>query len=91
MVCIEELHQQLGSSVLERLEGLHAKPAQLRQLQERFNHLAANSEAVQDFPLFQAVTVETVARRPGSAISRSDCSSQVSMLIAEVCWVTHVS
>ncbi|DBB01644.1 hypothetical protein WJX77_005003 [Trebouxia sp. C0004] len=76
MVCIEELHQQLGSTVLERLEDLHAKPAQLKQLQERFNNLAANSEAVQDFPLFQAVTVETVVRRPGSVTSRSDCSSQ---------------
>ncbi len=82
MVCIEELHQQLGSTVLERLEVLRAKPAQLKQLQERFDHLAANSEAVQDFPLFQAVTVETVSRRPGSVTSRSDCSSQVSMLRA---------
>jgi hypothetical protein len=79
MVCIEELHQQLGSTVLERLEALHAKPA---QLQERFNRLAANSEAVQDFPLFQAVTVETGARRPGSATSRSDGSSQVSIMRA---------
>ncbi|KAL0035610.1 hypothetical protein WJX79_002530 [Trebouxia sp. C0005] len=76
MVCIEELHQQLGSTVLERLEALHAKPAQLKQLQERFNHLAASSEAVQDFPLFKAVTVETGARQPGSVTSRSDCSSQ---------------
>lgn len=82
MVCIEELHQQLGSTVLERLEALHAKPAQLKQLQERFSRLAANSEAVQDFPLFQAVTVETAARRPGSVTSRADCSSQVSMLTA---------
>lgn len=82
MVCIEELHQQLGSSVLDQLEALHAKPAQLKQLQERFSRLAANSKAVQDFPLFQAVTVETAARRPGSATSRSDCSSQVSMLRA---------
>ena len=91
MVCIEELHQQLGSTVLERLAFLHAKPAQLKQLQQRFNHLAANSEAVQDFPLFQAVTLETVARRPGSATSRSDCSSQVSMLRAQGCWAIHVS
>lgn len=82
MVCIEELHQQLGSTVLERLEALHAKPAQLKQLHERFNHLAASSEAVQDFPLFKAVTVETGARQPGSVTSRSDCSSQVSMLRA---------
>lgn len=77
MACIEELHQQLGSTVLESLEALMAKPAQLKELQSRFSHLAANSETVQDFPLFQAVTAETPLRRPGSVTSRSDCSSQV--------------
>ena len=77
MGCIEELHQQLGSVVMAKLEALNAKPAQLKQLQARFGSLAISGEVVQDFPLFQAVTAEPSVRRPGSVTSRSDSSTQV--------------
>lgn len=76
--CIEELHQQLGGVVMAKLEALHAKPAQLKQLQTRLGQLAISSDTVQDFPLFQAVTGEPSGRRPGSMTSRSDSSTQVS-------------
>ena len=79
MDCIEELHQQLGSTVLENLEALNTKPARLKELQSRLSQLSANSDAVQDFPLFQAVTAETPVRQPGSVTSRSECSSQASL------------
>lgn len=76
--CIEELHQQLGSVVMAKLEALNAKPAQLKQLQTRLGQLALSGETMQDFPLFQAVTGEPSGRRPGSMTSRSDSSTQVS-------------
>ena len=77
MACVEELHQQLGSTVLENLAALHTKPAQLKELQARFSQLSANSEAVREFPLFQAVTADPPANRPGSVTSRSNSSTQV--------------
>ena len=80
MTCIEELHQQLGSVVMSKLEALNAKPAQLKQLQTRFGQLAISGEVLQDFPLFQTVTAEPSVRRPGSVTSRSDSSSQVRLL-----------
>lgn len=65
---------------MAKLEALHAKPAQLKQLQARLGQLAISSDTVQDFPLFQAVTGEPSGRRPGSMTSRSDSSTQVSFL-----------
>ena len=76
--CIEELHQQLGQPVLDRLQHLNVKPAQLKELHTRLERLAVSSEAVQDFPLFQAVTAKPVLGRLGSMTSRSDSSTQVS-------------
>ena len=85
--CIEELHQQLGSIVMAKLEALNAKPAQLKQLQARFGQLAISGEIVQDFPLFQPVTAEPSVRRPGSVTSRSDSSTQVGLLSTlELAW-----
>ena len=78
MTCIEELHQQLGDTVRQHLQVLNTKPAQVKELQARFSHLAANSQAVHDFPLFHPVTVETPVKRLGSLSSRSDGSGQVS-------------
>lgn len=87
MTCIEELHQQLGGTVVAKLEALNVKPAQLRQLQARLQQLAISGETVQDFPLFQAVTAEPHGRRPGSATSRSDRSAQVRLdLPTEACF-----
>lgn len=77
MTCIEEMHQQLGGTVVAKLEALNVKPAQLKQLQARLQQVAISGETVQDFPLFQAVTAEPNGRRPGSATSRSDSSTQV--------------
>lgn len=81
MTCIEELHQQLGGVVVAKLEALSVKPAQLKQLQARFQQLAISGETVQDFPLFQAVTAEPSGRRAGSATSRSDSSTQVRLCL----------
>ena len=87
MACVEELHQQLGSVVMAKLEALNAKPAQLKQLQARFGQLAISGEIVQHFPLFQAVTAEPSVRRPGSVTSRSDSSTQVGFLSTlELAW-----
>ena len=77
MDCIQELHQQLGGSVLDRLEALSVKPAQLKELQTRLGQLAASSEAIQAFPLFHAVTAEGSRRQAGSITSRSESSNQV--------------
>ena len=77
MDCIEELYQQLGDTVLKQLEALPIQPAQLKGLQARLNQLSSNSQVVQDYPLFQAVTAESEAQQLDSMTSRSDCSSQV--------------
>ena len=80
MACIQELHQQLGSVVMTKLEALNAKPAQLKQLQACFGQLALSGKTVQDFPLFQPVSAELPVRCPGSVTSRSDSSTQVGFL-----------
>ena len=77
MACIEELHEQLGSVALDRLDDFSIRPAQLKELHTRLGQLADSSQAIQDFPLFQAVTAEPTLRRLGSATSRSDSSTQV--------------
>ena len=77
MDCIEELHQQLGDTVMDHLQVLPIQPAQLKGLQARFSQLSSNSQIVQDYPLFQAVTTEPEAQQLDSMTSRSDCSSQV--------------
>ena len=83
--CIEELHQQLGATVLEQLEALSVQPERLESLQARLAQLSSKSQLLPDYPLFQAVTAEGGVKGTGSVTSKSDCSSQV-IITAVACY-----